>query len=474
MLDMSLMAKFLVQGRDAEAVLNRVCANDVAVPVGRIVYTQWLNERGGHRGRPHRHPPRPRTGSSSSSTDLIHRRIAPWIERHAPRRRARDRHRRHLRDDPAHRPGPALARAARAPDERRPVERGVPVPDRARRSTCTTPGCSRCGSPTSASWAGSCTSRPSSRSPSTTRCSRPGADLGYRNVGLGAMNSLRLEKAYRDYGLDIDNTDTPLDVGLGFAVAWDKPGGLHRARGAARAARRAGPPKRRLVQFLLEDPEPLLYGGEPVLRDGRVVRLHPGGRVRPHARRRRRPRHGRGRGRHPRGADRGRPVRDRHRREPLPGARLAPPALRPGPAPRSRAEVRRRPGVAGISDRIRAFSGSNSGAEPATATVTGYRSPKYSTRSRVPTLATSAGRYAMSRCFPTDGPRAGAGHERAPSSWSTSGRRPGRRIGSPPEHVAPDPGLRGGVVQRERAQAAPRAPSRAGAGTPPCPRSRPS
>ena len=47
MLDMSIMAKLLVQGRDAETVLNRVCANDVAVPVGRLVYTQWLNEAGG-------------------------------------------------------------------------------------------------------------------------------------------------------------------------------------------------------------------------------------------------------------------------------------------------------------------------------------------------------------------------------------------------------------------------------------------
>ena len=40
------------------------------------------------------------------------------------------------------------------------------------------------------------------------------------------MNSLRLEKAYRDYGLDIDNSDTLLEVGLDFAVAWDKPGGF--------------------------------------------------------------------------------------------------------------------------------------------------------------------------------------------------------------------------------------------------------
>ena len=44
--DQSCYSKFIVQGRDAETVLNRICANDVAVPVGRCVYTQWLNERG--------------------------------------------------------------------------------------------------------------------------------------------------------------------------------------------------------------------------------------------------------------------------------------------------------------------------------------------------------------------------------------------------------------------------------------------
>jgi 4-methylaminobutanoate oxidase (formaldehyde-forming) len=95
-----------------------------------------------------------------------------------------------------------------------------------------------------------------------------GAGVGFRDVGLGAMGSLRLEKAYRDYGLDIDNSDTPLDVGLGFAVAWDKPGGFV-GRDALLAARTSGPPKRRLVQVLVEDPEPLLWGGEPFLRDGR-------------------------------------------------------------------------------------------------------------------------------------------------------------------------------------------------------------
>jgi 4-methylaminobutanoate oxidase (formaldehyde-forming) len=59
-------------------------------------------------------------------------------------------------------------------------------------------------------------------------------------------------------------------VGLGFAVAWEKPGGFV-GREALLAARKPGPPTRRLVQVLLEDPEPLLYGGEPMHRDGRHV-----------------------------------------------------------------------------------------------------------------------------------------------------------------------------------------------------------
>jgi len=97
-----------------------------------------------------------------------------------------------------------------------------------------------------------------------------GADLGYRDVGMLAMNSLRMEKAYRDYGLDMDNTDTPLECGLEFAIAWDKPGGFV-GREALVKQREAGPPTRRLVQLLVQDPEPLLFSAEPVLRDGEWI-----------------------------------------------------------------------------------------------------------------------------------------------------------------------------------------------------------
>ena len=93
-----------------------------------------------------------------------------------------------------------------------------------------------------------------------------GADAGLRHVGMHAMNSLRIEKAYRHYGHDITDADTPLEAGLGFAVKLDKPGAFI-GRDALLRQREQGV-RQRLVQFLLEDPEPLLYHNEPIRRDG--------------------------------------------------------------------------------------------------------------------------------------------------------------------------------------------------------------
>ncbi len=97
-----------------------------------------------------------------------------------------------------------------------------------------------------------------------------GADLGIRPVGLSAMSSLRLEKGYRDMGIDIDNSDNPMQAGLGFAIAWDKPGGFV-GRDALLAARAAGPPKDRVVGLLVEDAEADLFGNEPVFLNGTRV-----------------------------------------------------------------------------------------------------------------------------------------------------------------------------------------------------------
>jgi 4-methylaminobutanoate oxidase (formaldehyde-forming) len=96
-----------------------------------------------------------------------------------------------------------------------------------------------------------------------------GASYDIRPVGLKALASLRMEKAYRDYGHDIDNTDCPLEVGLGFAVDWDKEF-VGRATLVARkeANAAAGGMSQRLVQLRLADPEPLLYHAEVVYRSG--------------------------------------------------------------------------------------------------------------------------------------------------------------------------------------------------------------
>ena len=93
-----------------------------------------------------------------------------------------------------------------------------------------------------------------------------GKPLGLRHCGYHALNSLRIEKAYRDWSHDIGPDDTPLDAGLAFTCAWTKPEGFI-GRDALLAAR-SQPRRRRLVQFLLDDPEPMLYHNEPIVLDG--------------------------------------------------------------------------------------------------------------------------------------------------------------------------------------------------------------
>jgi 4-methylaminobutanoate oxidase (formaldehyde-forming) len=97
-----------------------------------------------------------------------------------------------------------------------------------------------------------------------------GAPLGLRHAGLKALASLRMEKAYRDFGHDIDNTDTVLEAGLGFAVRLNKPGGFIGCE-AVRAQRDAGPLNKQLVQILVKDPEPLMFHAEIVRRNGAPI-----------------------------------------------------------------------------------------------------------------------------------------------------------------------------------------------------------
>jgi len=96
-----------------------------------------------------------------------------------------------------------------------------------------------------------------------------GAPFGLTHAGYHALDSLRIEKAYRHWGHDITDEDTPLEAGLSFAVKFDKPGGFI-GREALLREKAAGSAKR-LLQFRLLDPAPLLYHNEPIWRDNDLV-----------------------------------------------------------------------------------------------------------------------------------------------------------------------------------------------------------
>ncbi|MCR8826872.1 GcvT family protein [Pseudosulfitobacter koreensis] len=95
-----------------------------------------------------------------------------------------------------------------------------------------------------------------------------GQQLGAKLCGMHMMDTCRIEKGFRHFGHDITAEDHVLEAGLGFAVKLDKPAFI--GRDAVLRKKETGL-MRRLVQFRLTDPEPLLYHNEPVLRDGKIV-----------------------------------------------------------------------------------------------------------------------------------------------------------------------------------------------------------
>ena len=84
-----------------------------------------------------------------------------------------------------------------------------------------------------------------------------------------AIDALRLEKGYRAWGRELTPDDNPFQAGLGWAVKLDKPGGFIGQKALVEA--KAKPLARRLVSVVLQDGEPLLWGGEALLRDGKPV-----------------------------------------------------------------------------------------------------------------------------------------------------------------------------------------------------------
>jgi 4-methylaminobutanoate oxidase (formaldehyde-forming) len=96
-----------------------------------------------------------------------------------------------------------------------------------------------------------------------------GQDFGLVHAGYHALNSLRLEKAYRHWSHDITDEDSPLEAGLGFVIKFDKPQGFIGREALLRQQEKGL--SRQLLQLKLCDPQPLIYHNEPIWRDGILV-----------------------------------------------------------------------------------------------------------------------------------------------------------------------------------------------------------
>ena len=265
--DQSSFAKFRFEGRDAMAVLNRICANNIDVVPGRVVYTQWLNERGGIEAdlTVTRLAENAFMIVSAAETEV---RDFYWLKRHIPDDahcvltnvtsgmgvisimgpKARDLLQSLTPDDMSHKGFPFATS--------REIELGY--------------GYVRASRITFVGELGWELYIPTEFMQDTyDRIVAAGAEWGLVHAGYHALNSLRTEKAYRHWSHDITDEDSPLEAGLDFVVKWDKAGGFV-GREALLEQREKGL-SRHLLQLRLKDPEPLIYHNEPIWRDGTLV-----------------------------------------------------------------------------------------------------------------------------------------------------------------------------------------------------------
>ena len=264
-MDMSFMGKFLVQGRDAGRVLNFISGNEVDGAAGVITYTQWLNEGGTLEAD--------LTVTKLAEdrylvvvTDTMVRHAETWLRRHIPEDA------RAMVTDVTSAYGQLNVQG---PSSRALLQKltstdlsNSAFPFRTAREIDLGFARVLCVRITYLGELGYELYIPAEQAVHVyDRIIAAGEEFGLAHAGLKALGSLRMEKGYRDYGHDIDNTDVPYEVGLGFALDLKKPGGFI-GKEAVLAQKARGPLTRRLVQVLIKDPQPLMFHAEVVHRDG--------------------------------------------------------------------------------------------------------------------------------------------------------------------------------------------------------------
>jgi 4-methylaminobutanoate oxidase (formaldehyde-forming) len=265
LVDLSPFCKILVEGRDAERTLQFICTNNVAVEPGRVVYTQWLNERGGIEAD----VTVARLGETrylvmtSAVTGLAE---LAWLRKNTAEEadvrisdisssqavfgisgpRARELLSAYADAD--------LSNAAFAFGASREIVLGA-VPVRAQ----------RIGYTGELGWE---LFVDAARAAVLFDLIMSGEKAAApKLVGLHAAESLRVEKAYRHWGHDIGYSDTPIESGLAFTCRFEKPGGFI----GRDAISGRGDPERQLVQLLLDDSDRFIYHNEPIFIDGEIV-----------------------------------------------------------------------------------------------------------------------------------------------------------------------------------------------------------
>ncbi|MER8804751.1 FAD-dependent oxidoreductase [Mesorhizobium sp. M0998] len=263
--DMTSFGKIRVEGRDACAFLQRLCANDIDVAPGKIVYTQMLNQRGGIESD--------LTVSRLSETAFLLvvpgatlQRDLAWL-------------RKHLADEFVVITDVTAAEAVlclMGPDSRKLIQKVSPNDFSNGNNPFGTfqeieigMGLARAHRVTYVGELGWELYVSTDQAAHVFEAiEEAGADVGLKLCGLHTLDSCRIEKAFRHFGHDITDEDNVLEAGLGFAVKTAK--GNFIGRDAVLKKKETGL-SRRLVQFRLNDTEPLLFHNEAILRDGKIV-----------------------------------------------------------------------------------------------------------------------------------------------------------------------------------------------------------